>query len=105
MANQLAEIYRAAIVPVLFGLILMMVVIQALIYWQMQREWHVVSFFVLFVSLTWLYLVAALQLSTAWREVGRIGFGVGLLGSNYFRGRELVLFLRAKRLRGADVHQ
>lgn len=102
----MGELYQATIVPVLFGLILIMVVIQALILWQMQRAWHVVSFLLLFVGLTWLYLVAALQLAPAWREVGRVGFGLGLLGANFFRGRELVLFLMKKQTEiDANVHQ
>lgn len=92
----MAELYNAIVIPFLCGLLIISVIINALVMWQMERTWRIFSITILFVSLTLLYLVVALRLPTLWRDIGRIGLMFGLLGSNFFRGRDLIIFLRKK---------
>lgn len=92
MLDNVIKVYRIVIIPALFGVLCMTTVARALIFWQKERTARVFFFFIAFLTLCLLYLVAALKLPTYLIDVGRITFFLSMLLGSIFEWKELIVY-------------
>jgi len=90
--------------PLIFGLLLIMVLNRAIVFWQRERTERIFYSFLFFLTLCLLYLSLALAWPSLWREVVRVLLVWSLIWGNYHEWTDLVEFLRKKyNARQADV--